>query len=168
MSQRFGHHLPGRLTWRAPDPADAPFLAALYLATRPDLGALPVPRSVIEGIARHQQQLQRDDYARRYPAAETWLLLEADAPVGRLVMDRGSAAWRVVDLAVAAGARRQGVARRVLAALQADCTGELRLRVRRANLAARALYAQCGFTAMVGDGDGDDGEALELRWRQNE
>ena len=77
----------GALTGRAPQASDAAFLAALYLATRPDLGALPVPRNVIEGIARHQQQLQVDEYAQRYPAAETWLLTDGREALGRVVLD---------------------------------------------------------------------------------
>ena len=151
----------GALTGRAPRASDAAFLAALYLATRPDLGALPVPRSVIEGIARHQQQLQTGEYARRYPAAETWLLVDGAQAVGRVVLDWAHDMLRVVDLAVAQERRRQGVARTVLVALQAGCRGQhaLTLRVRAENGAARALYAACGFGVVR-----DDGATLELRW----
>jgi len=153
----------GRLAARAPGTGDADFLAALYLATRPDLGALPVPRSVIEGIARHQQQLQLEDYARRYPGAETWLVEEEGMAVARLVLDRSEEALRVVDLAVAPAARRQGIARELLTALQAR-GGAIALRVRVENSAARALYASLGFTVRR-----DEGAALELAWMgQNE
>lgn len=152
----------GALTGRAPHASDGAFLAALYLATRPDLGALPVPRSVIEGIARHQQQLQVDEYALRYPAAETWLLTDGKGAVGRVVLDWTSDTLRVVDLAVAPHARRHGVARTVLGALQDACLGQrtMTLRVRCENTAARALYAACGFTVVQ-----DDGATLELAWR---
>ena len=151
----------GTLTGRAPHVSDLAFLAALYLATRPDLGALPVPRSVIEGIARHQQQLQVAEYARRYPAAETWLLTNGKEALGRVVLDWTSDTLRVVDLAVAPQARRHGVARTVLAALQDVCRGQrtMTLRVRCENTAARALYAACGFTVVR-----DDGATLELAW----
>ena len=152
----------GALTGRAPGASDAPFLAALYLATRPDLGALPVPRSVIEGIARHQQQLQLEDYALRYPAAETWLLADGAHAVGRVVLNWTDDMLRVVDLAVTQPMRRRGVARTVLVALQAACLGQraMTLRVRAENGAARALYAACGFAVVQ-----DDGAALELGWR---
>jgi len=151
----------GVLMGRAPQALDATFLASLYLATRPDLGALPVPRSVIEGIARHQQQLQVDDYARRYPAAETWLLTHGEHAVGRVVLDWTDDTLRVVDLAVAPGMRRQGIARTVLAALQTACQGQraMALRVRADNAGARALYAACGFAVVR-----DDGATLELGW----
>jgi len=152
----------GALTGRAPHATDGAFLAALYLATRPDLGALPVPRSVIEGIARHQQQLQVDEYALRYPAAETWLLTDGNEALGRVVLDWTSDTLRVVDLAVAPHVRRRGVARTVLGSLQDVCAGQrtLTLRVRCENTAARALYAACGFAVVR-----DDGATLELAWR---
>ena len=151
----------GALTGRAPHASDSAFLAALYLATRPDLGALPVPRSVIEGIARHQQQLQVDEYAQRYPAAETWLLTDGNEALGRVVLDWTSDTLRVLDLAVAPHVRRHGVARTVLGALQDVCMGQrtMTLRVRCENVAARALYAACGFAVVR-----DDGATLELAW----
>jgi len=148
----------GRLQARAPGPADEACLEALYLDARPDLGALPVPRSVIEGIAHHQRQLQLADYARRYPACETWLVLEAERPVARVVLDRPSGVLRVVDLSVAASARRQGVARAVLLSLQ-EQAGTIALRVRAGNVAARRLYAGLGFLPVR-----DDGTTLELEW----
>jgi ribosomal protein S18 acetylase RimI-like enzyme len=152
----------GALTGRAPHASDCAFLAALYLATRPDLSALPVPRSVIKGIARHQQQLQVDEYALRYPAAETWLLTDGNEALGRVVLDWTSDTLRVVDLAVAPQAHRHGVARTVLGALQDACLGQrtMTLRVRCENVAARALYAACGFAVVQ-----DDGATLELAWR---
>ena len=151
----------GALTGRAPHVADSAFLAALYLATRPDLGALPVPRSVIEGIAQHQQQLQVEEYAQRYPNAETWLLTDGKEALGRVVLDWTRDTLRVVDLAVALHARRGGVARTVLGALQDTCLGQrtMTLRVRCENAAARALYAACGFAVVQ-----DDGATLELAW----
>jgi ribosomal protein S18 acetylase RimI-like enzyme len=116
---------------------------------------------VIEGIARHQQQLQVEEYAQRYPAAETWLLTDGTDVLGRVVLDWTGDALRVVDLAVAQHARRQGAARMVLAALQDACRGQrtMTLRVRSGNSAARALYAACGFAVVR-----DDGATLELGW----
>lgn len=151
----------GSLDARAPTAGDDAFLFALYLAARPELGALPVPRGVIEGIARHQQALQAADYLARYPHAETWLVEHDGAPVARLVLDRDERRWRVVDLAVAMGARRRGVARTLLAALQEECAHKcaIVLRVRRDNGAARALYDRLGFTLLR-----DDGAAQELVW----
>lgn len=148
----------GRLSARQLGAGDEAYLAALYLDARPDLGALQVPRSVIEGIARHQQQMQRDDYARRFPEAETWLLEEEGEAAGRLVLDRSGDVLRVVDLSVSLKSRRRGIAKEALRALQAESRA-IALRVRRENLGARALYGQLGFTVQR-----SDDAALELAW----
>lgn len=160
---RFGARF-GNLGARPPAAADQDFLDRLYLDARPDLGALPVPRGVIEAIARHQRQLQAEDYARRYRASEHWLVLDAAEPVAHVVLARTPGALRVVDLAVLAAARRRGVARSILIALQQERLA-IALRVRAANAPARALYEKLGFTLRR-----DDGATLELGWEpgQNE
>lgn len=150
----------GRLAARAPSADDEAFLEALYLDSRPDLGALPVPRSVIEGIARHQRALQREDYARRHATLETWLVSDGEVPIARVVLAESDGAVRVVDLSVTLAARRQGIASRVLRALQDEC-GHITLRVRAVNLAARRLYEVLGFTLVRADD-----ATLELEWRQ--
>jgi ribosomal protein S18 acetylase RimI-like enzyme len=122
-----------------------------------------VPPSVIEGIARYQQGLQRDAYAQACQQAEEWIVEDGEGPAGRLVLDRRPDGLRVVDLSIAPRARRRGHARAVLLALQ-DEAGErgqaLALRVRADNTAARALYAALGFTTLH-----DEGASRELRWR---
>lgn len=154
---RFGH-----LSARPAAPADAPFLAALYASTRADLLHLPVPRTVVDAIIAHQQQLQAQGYAEAYPEAQ-YLVLEQDAtPVGRLVLNRAPGQLRVVDLSIAPAARRRGHARAVLAALQEQAGREacvLTLRVRADNPGARALYASLGFEPVEADAS-----AEQLRW----
>jgi ribosomal protein S18 acetylase RimI-like enzyme len=65
---------------------------------------------------------------------------------------------RVVDLAVAAGERRKGVAQAVLRCLQRE-EAAVALRVRTDNRPARALYARLGFIQIQ-----DQGDVLELAW----
>ena len=151
----------GRFPARAPEARDRAFLSALYLACRPDLLALPVPRSVAEGIARHQQGQRDADYAARYPHAQSWLIEEGDRPLAWVLLARTEVGVRVVDLAVDAGQRRKGVARALLLALQSQ-EAAIALRVRAGNGAARALYAGLGFR--VAD---DHGEVLELCWTRD-
>ena len=151
----------GRFSARTPEAGDRAFLSALYLACRPDLGALPVPRSVIEGIARHQQGLRDADYAVRYPHLQSWLLEDGSRPVAWVLLARMDGGVRVVDLAVDVGQRRKGVARAVLHALQSE-EAAIELRVRTGNEVARALYASLGFRAA-----GDQGEAREMCWSRN-
>lgn len=154
----------GHLSGRAAQANDTAFLEALYLASRPDLGALPVPREVVAGIARHQRQLQTADYARRYPRLEDWVIEEGGLPVARLALARGegTALLRVVDLSVAPQARRRGVARTLLRSLREAGQAQpqaIALRVRADNAPARALYDGLGFTLLR-----DDGATLELAW----
>lgn len=151
----------GALSAHTPGPEDEAFLAALYLACRTDLGALPVPRSVVAGIARHQQGQRDADYAQRYPGAQSWLLEEAGRAVGWVLLAQGAQGVRVVDLAVDAGQRRKGVARAVLRALQGE-EARIALRVRADNARARALYASLGFVIVQNQGD-----VLELAWNSH-
>lgn len=148
----------GALSGRTPGAQDEAFLAALYLACRPDLGALPVPRGVVAGIARHQQGLRDADYAQRYPGAQAWLVEEAGRAVGSVLLAQTGPGVRVVDLAVDARQRRKGVARAVLQALQRE-EEAIVLRVRSDNAPARALYASLGFILVQ-----DQGDTLELAW----
>ena len=148
----------GRFSARTPEAGDGAFLSALYLACRPDLGALPVPRGVIEGIARHQEGLRDADYAVRYPDAQSWLVEDGDGSVAWVLLAQTDGGVRVVDLAVDAGQRRKGVARAVLHALQSE-EAAIELRVRAGNEIARALYASLGFR--VADAQG---EVLEMCW----
>jgi len=159
----------GPLSARVPAAGDAGFLASLYLSTRPDLGALPVPRAVVEGIARHQQALQREAYAQACPQAEEWIVEDGEGPAGRLVLDRRPGELRVVDLSIAPRARRRGLARALLLALQQEAREgghSLSLRVRADNAAARSLYAGLGFEAGGAErGEGQEAANRELRWR---
>ncbi|MGF6272436.1 ribosomal protein S18 acetylase RimI-like enzyme [Massilia sp. UYP11] len=151
----------GSLEARSASCADEASLDALYLDSRPDLGALPVPRAVIEGIARHQRAMQADGYARRFATLQTWLVTDGERPVARIVLAGEGGALRVVDLSVALAARRKGVARSLLHALQ-DEYERIALRVRSANVAARRLYEGLGFTLLRADD-----AAMELEWRRS-
>jgi ribosomal protein S18 acetylase RimI-like enzyme len=150
----------GRLSARAPGLEDEAFLAALYLACRPDLGALPVPGSVVAGIARHQQGQRDADYAQRYPAAQSWLLEQAGCPVGWVLLALVPGGVRVVDLAVDPRQRRRGVARAVLSSLQ-EKEEAILLRVRVNNGPARTMYTSLGFGLRQ-----DQGDVLELAWKR--
>jgi len=148
---------------READAGDAAFLAALYLSTRPELQALPVPRSVIEGIARHQQAQRDAHYAVRHPRRQAWVIEHGGQAVGMVLLAQTGEALRILELAVAGHARRQGIARTILRALQDDCASRqaLALRVRIDNLAARKLYDSLGFITV------EQAETtLELRWQQ--
>ena len=147
---------------RPPEPGDEPFLAQLYASTRTDLLQLPVPAEVANAIINHQRLLQAAGYARDFPDARYFVLEHGGESIGRIVLNSSAAEMRVVDIAIAPGARRRGHARKVLRALQQDAErdgGALALRVRRDNVEARALYQSLGFVEVAADEI-----AIQMRW----
>jgi GNAT superfamily N-acetyltransferase len=139
---------------RAPSEADAAFLARLYASTRMDLHSASADPAFVASLVGMQQRLQAADYRRRFPGA-AYLLLERDgAACGRIVLDAGPAALRLVDIALLPEARGQGLGRHVMRALQccaADAGLPLTLAVQRANLGALRLYAALGFGCTASD-----------------
>ena len=61
----------------------------------------------------------------------------------------GQDEWEILNLAVAPGARRQGIGRRLLSDILAGRPGEFFLEVRESNQGARRFYARLGFQEMT-------------------
>jgi len=141
---------------RRATPADAPAVAALFLASRrAAMPWLPVLHGDAETVAF---------FAHVVPArAEVWL---AEDPAGALLGFIAFGRGELEHLYVAPHARGGGVGGALLAHAQAR--GEpLELWVFRRNEAARAFYARHGFRA-VGETDGHGNEEREpdvrMRW----
>jgi ribosomal protein S18 acetylase RimI-like enzyme len=82
------------------------------------------------------------------PAATFLIARDADsgAVVGNLIADRYRGNTRVVNIAVAKDARRQGIGRQLLRALDAWCPeGDVVLSVEADNTSAQRLYEQEGY-----------------------
>ncbi len=133
---------------RVPDPADAEFLARLYASTRADLQSATADPALVTSIVGMQQRLQAADYRQAFPHAHYLLLEQAGTPCGRIVIDAGAAALRLVDIALLPAARGQGLGGHILRALQ-GCARELALpltlSVHHSNPRARRLYLAHGF-----------------------
>lgn len=133
---------------RAPDDADAAFLARLYASTRMDLHSATADAAFVAALVAMQQRLQAAGYRNDFPGA-AWLLLEhGGAPCGRIVVDAGPRALRLVDIALLPAARGQGLGSRVLRALQACAAPRglaVTLSVHHSNPGARRLYLAQGF-----------------------
>lgn len=151
------------LQMRPADPGDQAFFAELYRSTRDDLLALLADPRYIDALVAMQQQMQANDYRKRYPEA-LYQVLELDgAAVGRLVTAEVAGALRVVDLAVIPRARGRGVAGEALRRLQRAAARkgrDLTLAVRTDNAGARRLYATLGFEV-----EEEGAASLHLRWR---
>ena len=133
---------------RAPDDGDAGFLARLYASTRTDLHSMTADPAFVASLIAMQQRFQAAGYRNDFPGA-TYLLLEYDgAPCGRIVVDAGPLALRLVDIALLAEVRGQGLGSHILRALQAWAARRgvpLTLAVHHSNPHARRLYLVLGF-----------------------
>jgi GNAT superfamily N-acetyltransferase len=140
--------LPG-LGLRASNPEDREFLADLYADTREaELAPVPWSDEQKRAFLRHQFELQDHEYRRAYPDG-SFSIVELDgAPVGRLYLHRRATETRIVDLAVVAARRGQGIGSALLSDLVETADAERRglsIHVEMFNEGARRLYERFGF-----------------------
>jgi GNAT superfamily N-acetyltransferase len=97
------------------DADDAAFFFALFAATRaPEMAAMPIDAKAKDFLLSVQHRSMTETYRREYPNAR-WEVIElAGEPVGRLVIDIGSACVTYVDIAILPQAQGRGLARRVM------------------------------------------------------
>jgi ribosomal protein S18 acetylase RimI-like enzyme len=139
---------------RAPGDGDADFLACLYASTRMDLHSDTADPAFVASLVAMQQRLQAADYRRRFPGADYLVIECGGVACGRIVLDAGRAALRLVDIALLPEARAQGLGRHIVLALQrcAAAAGlPLTLSVHHSNAGARRLYIALGFRCTASD-----------------
>ena len=154
----------GQATLRRAQPADQPFLQALFLDSRPDFAQLPP--AMAGDLIRLQIAAQHTGYLTSFPAAVDHVIElgtdSAAVPVGRCWTHLSETELRLLDLAVCERMRGQGIGSSVLGELctMAERAGvPLRLSVWQANEAAVRLYRRLGFLE-----DGTDGGHLRMLW----
>jgi GNAT superfamily N-acetyltransferase len=122
--------------------SDAPLLRALFEdARRADFELLPAPLRA--DLVAMQWRAREADWRRRFPNAVDAIVVSAGEAVGRLLLDRGPAETRVVDVALLPRARGLGLGAALLGALCAEGLPVV-LSVHAENPAGR-LYARLGF-----------------------
>ena len=118
-----------------------------------------------EMLVQMQYRGRAGNYAEAYPqAVEMLLCLEDGTHAGLLLLNRGEQAWRIVDIAVLAAYRGQGIGGGVVEQVQqqaAEAGVALKLHVLHGNPAAR-LYARLGFRAVSEDVIG-----VEMVWSRS-
>ncbi|MDB5919247.1 MAG: family N-acetyltransferase [Massilia sp.] len=136
---------------RAPDDDDAGFLARLYASTRMDLHSMTADPGFVASLVAMQQRFQAAGYRSDFPGASYLLLERSGAPCGRIVVDAGARALRLVDIALLPEARGQGLGSHILRGLQA-CAAQLglplTLSVHHSNPQAHRLYLALGFQSV--------------------
>ncbi len=146
------------VTLRPDTPEDRPFLRRLFAAARQDAQLLALwPASQREPFLDQQFSFQ-DLHYRRYYAEADFLVVEQDgAPVGRVVLDRSTPSWCLVDIAILPENRGQGLGHALLAAMlntaKAEGADAITLNVESGNWPAHRLYLRLGFVETESESD---------------
>jgi ribosomal protein S18 acetylase RimI-like enzyme len=128
---------------------DQDFLFKLYASTRAqEIAAFGWPAAQQEAFLRMQFMAQQSGYESAYPQSEHNVVELDGSPIGRLMIYREKDSVRLVDIALLAEYRGQGIGAELIGVLIEQCTRDgatLRLQVLQTN-PARRLYERLGFT----------------------
>ena len=94
---------------RPVEPSDDALLYALFKASRPELGLIPLPPEQVEMIYRHQFEAQRASYRDAHPESVQSIVLSDETPVGMIWVNRTEDEHCVMDVIVAPEHRNRGI-----------------------------------------------------------
>lgn len=141
-------------TLRPCRPDDQDFLFRLYASTRAqEFAGLGWPPAQLEDFLRMQFNAQQRWYETMYAQAEHQIVEQDGQPIGRLMVLRDKDFMQLVDIALLAEHRGQGIGGALLGELIQQCTRDgatLRLQVLKTNPAQR-LYERRGFEKVSED-----------------
>ncbi len=151
------------LTWRAAIAADEALLFTLFAATaQAQFASLGFAPQQLQPLLAMQFRARQADYARQFPNALDMILLTADGtPVGRHLIERRTASYRGLDLAVLPAFQNRGIGTWTLRQVQQLAALEgvpFHLRVLRTNPALR-LYERLAFLRTS-----SDDVSYEMEW----
>ena len=153
----------GEVSLRPAGPGDAEVLYRIYASTREEeLAVVPWDAPAKEAFLRMQFTAQHTDYHARYPDASYDLIMDGEQVLGRLYVHRGETVWQVLDIALLAEHRGQGLGARLMTEVlaEAGAAGKpVRIHVERFN-PAQHLYDRLGFRQIE-----DQGVYLLLEWQ---
>ena len=137
------------ISLRPVEALDRHFLFELYAHTRLyEVAAFGWSDTQQAAFLRIQFEARQSAYRLQYPDSEDYVVLRDNEPAGRLITDRSNDPIVIVDIAIAAEFRRQGLASHLIRNLQAEASVDDRdilLRVDKQNAAAFELYRTMGF-----------------------
>jgi ribosomal protein S18 acetylase RimI-like enzyme len=111
-----------------------------------------------------QFQLQKQAYRMQFPGAVYYVAELDKTPTGRMIIYRDEKEIRLVDVALLAEFRGQGIGKVLLERLKTEATFDrpLNLQVLKTNLAAKRFYERHGFS-IVEDAD----LHFSMQWRKS-
>ena len=128
---------------------DEAFLRRVYAEVRaPEIALFGWDAASAEGFLQMQFNAQHHHYQKCYPQARFDIVERAAEPLGRLYVDRSGADIHVIDIALLAQHRGQGIGATLLRSLQEEAARDscsVTLQVEQHN-PAQALYLRLGFT----------------------
>jgi ribosomal protein S18 acetylase RimI-like enzyme len=149
------------VTLRAATLGDRDFMLDLFASTRSlELDALDQTQR--QEFVKMQFNIQQQSYSACYPAAENIVILLAEQPIGRMLVERSRQDILLVDIALLPDYRRQGIGSSLIQDLLNEAAASqksVRLSVYRTNPAAR-LYQRLGFSKV-----GEEGLYMQMQWQ---
>ncbi|SRR6266700_1315135 len=139
-----------KISLRPVNNADDDFLLSVYASTREaELAQVPWSQEQKDAFVRMQFVAQKQHYAATYPKAshEIICMNEDASPVGRIYLDRGAAAFNILDITVLPQHRNAGIGSFLLRQIMAEavaCGKPVTIYVESFN-PALALFAGLGF-----------------------
>ncbi len=134
---------------RAEDDGDAAFLRRLFAAGRaPELRAFGWPDAAMALFLDQQFDLQTRHYRGHYPGAAWGIVVQGEAPAGRLCLLRTAKELRIIDIAMLRDYQGQGIGTALVKAVldQGACAHiPVSLHVEQGNFGAQRLYERLGF-----------------------
>ena len=135
----------GPVSLRPTVPSDRDLLLEIYRSTRGrELDAVPWSAAERDAFTVNQFDAQDHHYRAYYPKASFSVIVAGDQLAGRLYVDRSEADILIIDIALLPEQRRQGIGRRLVAAI-ADEGRRVVCHVEVGNPVARAFWESVGF-----------------------
>lgn len=154
----------GRLRLKTVTNDDEEFLVSVYASTRADeLAQVDWPEENKNAFIRWQSDMQRQEYQKRFPDAEYYVILIDDAPAGRIWIGEDNEQLRLLDIAILPEFQNRGAGTALLRWLitESALAGKpLRHMVFVLNNEAHKFYERLGFVVIE-----EMGAYKHMEWR---
>ena len=143
------------ITLRAVTPEDEAFLREVYASARePEMAMVPWSDEQKAAFLKLQFDAQDSYYRAQFPAADFQLIMNDEAPVGRLYVLRGADEIRILDISILPGARSQGIGTSLMKPLLEEAAAAdkpVTIWVENFN-PSQTLFRRLGFSVIQEDG----------------